>query len=113
MMSLSFKRGAWISCALILIDAPAAFAAAAQPSTGFESTQLSLAHALELPAGAVVDLDRTADAPIDLFVNGLCFGQGRLLVTEDGEWAIEVKSLNKPVVRKPALVGGAGVELNP
>lgn len=76
-------------------------------------TQLSLGHALELPAGAVVDLDRTAEAPIDLFVNGLCFGQGRLLVTEDGEWAIEVKSLNKPVVRKPALVGGAGVELNP
>jgi flagellar motor switch protein FliN len=76
-------------------------------------TQLSLGHALELPAGALVDLDRTADAPIDLFVNGLCFGQGRLLVTEDGEWAIEVSSLNKPVVRKPALVGGAGVELNP
>jgi flagellar motor switch protein FliN len=76
-------------------------------------TQLSLGHSLELPAGAVLDLDRTADAPIDLFVNGLCFGQGRLLVTEDGEWAIEVKSLNKPAVRRPSLVGGAGVEPNP
>jgi flagellar motor switch protein FliN/FliY len=74
--------------------------------------QLSLGNALELPAGAVLDLDRTAESPIDLFVNGLCFGQGRLLVTEDGEWAVEVSSLNKPVVRKPALVGGAGVEPN-
>ena len=57
--------------------------------------------ALELPVGAVVDLDRTADSPVDLFVNGLCFGHGHLLVTEDGEWAIEVQSLTKPAVRKP------------
>ena len=41
---------------------------------------------------SVVDLDRTADAPVDLFVNGLCFGHGNLLVTEDGEWAIEVQT---------------------
>ena len=72
-------------------------------------TQLPIGTALELPVGSVVDLDRTADAPVDLFVNGLCFGSGNLLVTEDGEWAIVVKTLNKPVVRKPALVGGAGI----
>jgi flagellar motor switch protein FliN len=72
-------------------------------------TQLPIGTALELPVGSVVDLDRTADAPVDLFVNGLCFGSGNLLVTEDGEWAIEVKTLNKPVVRRPSLVGGAGI----
>ena len=72
-------------------------------------TQLPIGEALELPVGGVVDLDRTADAPVDLFINGLCFGHGNLLVTEDGEWAIEVLALNKPVVRKPALVGGAGI----
>ncbi|HWD70305.1 MAG TPA: FliM/FliN family flagellar motor switch protein [Solirubrobacteraceae bacterium] len=72
-------------------------------------TQLPIGEALELPIGAVVDLDRTADSPVDLFINGLCFGHGNLHVTEDGEWAIEVLSLNKPVVRKPALVGGAGI----
>lgn len=72
-------------------------------------TQLPIGEALELPVGALVDLDRTADAPVDLFINGLCFGHGNLLVTEDGEWAIQVLSLNKPVVRKPALVGGAGI----
>ena len=40
MMSLPFKRGAWMMCALMLIDAPAAFAA--QTSTSFESTKLHL-----------------------------------------------------------------------
>lgn len=72
-------------------------------------TELPLGTALELPSGYVLDLDRTADAPVDLFVNGLCFGHGHLLVTEDGEWAIKVTSLNKPTIRKPALVGGAGI----
>jgi hypothetical protein len=56
-----------------------------------------------------VDLDRTAESPVDLFVNGLCFGHGNLLVTDDGEWAIEVTTLNRPSIRQPALVGGAGV----
>jgi flagellar motor switch protein FliN/FliY len=76
-------------------------------------TQLPIGEALELPIGAVVDLDRTADSAVDLFINGLCFGHGNLLVTEDGEWAIEVLALNKPVIRKPALVGGAGIVADP
>ncbi len=76
-------------------------------------TRLPIGEALELPVGAVVDLDRTADSPVDLFINGLCFGHGTLQITEDGEWAIEVLSLNKPVVRKPALVGGAGIVAEP
>ena len=56
-------------------------------------TTLPLGHALELPLGAVVDLDRAADAPVDLFVNGLCFAQGHLLVTDEGEWAIVIDEL--------------------
>jgi flagellar motor switch protein FliN/FliY len=72
-------------------------------------TQLPFGTALTLPSGAIVDLDRTAESPVDLFVNGLCFGHGNLLVTDDGEWAIEVTTLNRPSIRQPALVGGAGV----
>jgi len=72
-------------------------------------TRLPLGTALSLPTGAVVDLDRTAESPVDLFVNGLCFGHGNLLVTDDGEWAIEVTDLSRPSIRQPALVGGAGV----
>jgi flagellar motor switch protein FliN/FliY len=62
-------------------------------------TRLALGRALELPLGAVVDLDRAADAPVDLFVNGLCFAQGHLLVTDEGEWAIVIDELGG---RRPA-----------
>jgi flagellar motor switch protein FliN/FliY len=63
-------------------------------------TSLGLGQALDLPAGSVVDLDRAAEAPLDLFVNGLCFGRGHLLVTNDGEWAIQVESLMTPAARQ-------------
>ncbi len=66
-------------------------------------TYLPLGQALDLPVGAVVDLDRAADSPIDLFVNGLCFGHGHLLVTTDGEWAVQVQSLITPAPRKLAF----------
>ena len=56
-------------------------------------TRLPLGRALELPLGAVVELDRAADAPVDLFVNGLRFAQGHLLVTDDGEWAVSLEAL--------------------
>ncbi len=69
-------------------------------------THLPLGQALELPIGAVVDLDRSADAPLDLFVNGLCFGHGHLLVTNEGEWAVQVETLVSPAPRKLALAGG-------
>ncbi len=50
-------------------------------------TELGLGRALGLPLGAVVELDRPSDAPVELFVNGLRFAQGHLIVTDDGEWA--------------------------
>jgi flagellar motor switch protein FliN len=52
-------------------------------------TELGLSRALGLPLGSVIELDRPADAPIDLYVNGLRFAQGHLIVTDDGEWAFQ------------------------
>jgi flagellar motor switch protein FliN/FliY len=52
-------------------------------------TQLGLSRALGLPLGSVVELDHAADAPVDLYVNGLPFAQGHLIVTDDGEWAFQ------------------------
>ncbi|HEY6471660.1 MAG TPA: FliM/FliN family flagellar motor switch protein [Acidimicrobiales bacterium] len=52
-------------------------------------TQLSLSRALGLPLGSVVELDHAADAAVDLYVNGLRFAQGHLIVTDDGEWAFQ------------------------
>jgi flagellar motor switch protein FliN/FliY len=54
--------------------------------------RLPLAQAVSIPSGAVVALDRAADDPIELFVNGRLFAHGRLTVL-DGEWAIEIEEL--------------------
>ena len=54
-------------------------------------TQIPLSDAVALPLGSVLDLDCAADAPVDLFVNGLRFAQGQLLVTDDGEWAVSLE----------------------
>jgi flagellar motor switch protein FliM len=56
-------------------------------------THLPLGEALELTVGAVVELDRGAQAPVELFVNGQCFANGRLVVTSDEEWGVQVDEL--------------------
>jgi flagellar motor switch protein FliN len=53
-------------------------------------TRVPLARAPELPPGAVLELDRNAEDPVDLYVNGLRFGSGRLVLTEEGEWALRL-----------------------
>ena len=68
-------------------------------------TQIPLSGALELPLGSVVDLDCSTDAPVDLYVNGLKFAQGRLLVTDDGEWAVSLESIGAPSL--PASLAAA------
>jgi flagellar motor switch protein FliN/FliY len=55
--------------------------------------RMPLGSALGLPVGAVLDLDRAADAPVDLYVNGVRFARAQLLVTEEGEWAVSLESL--------------------
>lgn len=53
-------------------------------------TRVPLGSAPELPAGAVLELDRKAEDPVDLYVNGLRFGSGRLVLTDEGEWALRL-----------------------
>jgi flagellar motor switch protein FliN/FliY len=50
------------------------------------------AAAVGLHRGEVVDLDRTPDDPVDLYVNGRRYGTGRILLV-DGEWAVRIESL--------------------
>jgi len=47
---------------------------------------------VSLGTGAVVDLDRAPDDPVDLYVNGRRFATGRLLLVED-EWAVRIESV--------------------
>jgi flagellar motor switch protein FliN/FliY len=43
--------------------------------------------------GAVLELDRQAEEPVDLYVNGLRFATARLVVSDDGDWAVRIESL--------------------
>lgn len=56
-------------------------------------TRVSLGAAPQLPPGAVLELDRKADDPVDLYVNGLRFASGRLVLTEEGEWALRLEEV--------------------
>ena len=56
-------------------------------------TQMPASTVVGMPEGAILDLDREADEPADLFVNGRHFGTGRLILV-DGEWALRVETLN-------------------
>jgi flagellar motor switch protein FliN/FliY len=66
-------------------------------------TQLPLGRALGLPLGAVVELDRTAESPVELFVNGMSFAQGRLIVTDDGEWAFACDAVGSRGLAGPPI----------
>ncbi len=61
--------------------------------------RMPLGSALGLPVGSVLDLDRTAEAPVDLYVNGMRFARAQLLVTEEGEWAVSLESLEHEGLR--------------
>jgi flagellar motor switch/type III secretory pathway protein FliN len=41
----------------------------------------------------VVELDQSADTPIELYAGGLPFAHGSLLVSAGGEWAVQVQEL--------------------
>ena len=55
-------------------------------------THMPVGRAVSLGSGAVVDLDRAPDDPVDLYVNGRRFATGRLLLVED-EWAVRIESV--------------------
>jgi flagellar motor switch protein FliN/FliY len=54
------------------------------------------AEVVGLPHGAVVELDRSPDEPIDLFVNGRRFATGRLVVVDGNDWAVRIESVLAP-----------------
>jgi flagellar motor switch protein FliN/FliY len=66
-------------------------------------TKLPLSDTLTLPLGAVVELDRHAEAPVDLYVNGLRFAQGTLMVDDNGHWTIRLTEMESREPAAPAL----------
>jgi flagellar motor switch protein FliN/FliY len=56
-------------------------------------TRMPSGRVVGLPGGAVVELDREADDPIDIYADGMLFATGRLLVTDDGGLAIRIEQV--------------------
>lgn len=56
--------------------------------------RMPLAQLVGLPVGAVVELDREVEQPIDLYVDDMRFATGRLLVTDEAEWAVRIESVH-------------------
>ena len=54
---------------------------------------LPSAEIVGLPPGAVVELNRQADEPIDLYVNGRRFATGRLMVVDGSDWAVRIETI--------------------
>ena len=59
------------------------------------------AEIVGLPSGAVVELDRQADEPIDLYVNGRHFATGRLMVVDGTDWAVRIETILESPRHRP------------
>ena len=75
------------------VDAEALLDVRMRLSVELGRARMPVAQAVALAAGAVVDLDRKFDEPVEVYVNGLHFGAGRLL-TVNGEWALKLERVD-------------------
>ena len=66
------------------------------------STQLRLAQVMDLAEGSVVDLDRQADEPLDIMVNGTLVARGEV-VTVNGRYGIRVMEIASTETRLAGL----------
>ena len=60
--------------------------------------RMPLGKALSMPLGAVVDLDRGADAPGRPVRQRPALRPGHLVLTDDGEWAVCVDEVSGPLL---------------
>lgn len=58
-------------------------------------TRMTMSRAVGVQPGEIIELDRGADEPVDLYVNGRRFATGTLLRVEDGDWAVRIESLTR------------------
>jgi flagellar motor switch protein FliN/FliY len=54
---------------------------------------MTIRRAVNLAPGAVVELDRELEDPIELYVNGRRFATGRLVTLDGGEWAVSIDTV--------------------
>jgi flagellar motor switch protein FliN len=61
----------------VVLDVPVSL------SVELGSCEVSMRDVLQLNAGSVVALDKPADAPVDLFVNGRLIARGEVVVVDE------------------------------
>ena len=78
-------------------------------------TRMPAGQLVTTPTGGVLALDRLADDPVDLYVGGLRFGRGRLVVVDGSEWALRVEELHglPDDALVPAATGAAAHPASP
>jgi flagellar motor switch protein FliN/FliY len=64
--------------------------------------RMTAAKAVALPAGSIVELNRNADEPVDLYVNGAPFARGRLVLVGGTDWAVRIESFENDVTASAA-----------
>ncbi len=64
-------------------------------------TRMSLQQVLELQNGSVVELDRLAGDPVDVFVNDLLIARGEVVVVDD-KFGVRITEVISPENRKSA-----------
>ncbi|HVV58536.1 MAG TPA: FliM/FliN family flagellar motor switch protein [Gaiellaceae bacterium] len=69
---------------------------------------LPVGRAVGLASGSIVELDRAVDDPVDLFVNGRRFASGRLMLADDGEWAVQIDEIADPADASAPASASAG-----
>ena len=75
------------------LDAEALLDVRMRVSVELGRARMPVAQAVTLDPGAIVDLDRKFDEPVEVYVNGLHFGTGRLFTVE-GEWALRLEQVD-------------------
>ena len=71
-------------------------------SVRFGQTEMSLENVLKLGNGSIIELDRTADEPVDLLVNNKLLARGEVVVAE-GHYAIRITEVESPAERIRSL----------
>ena len=66
-------------------------------------TEMPLGELLKLTPGAIIELNRAADAPVDLLVNGKQIAKGEVVVV-DGNFAFRITEIESTAARLRSLV---------
>lgn len=61
------------------------------------SCQMTMQELLQLSVGAIVQLDKPANASVDVYVNGRLVARGEVVVADDN-FGIKIKEITKPGV---------------